>query len=223
MSRIPASVRQFLSDLVYGFFKLSLFILFRLRFRVRVIGLENVPRCGPLLITSNHISEWDPPFLGSFLPWQVHWVAKVELFELLNGKMNAFFRTLHCIPVDREKADLGAIRAVVKVLKDPRPVVVFAEGGVRTDETSLLASRPELKEGAAMMALLGKCKIMPILLTGTVALYDWRTWFSLKRHQLEIVIGPTFELQTKDRGEATRDIMQRMLALKPELRQQYVC
>jgi 1-acyl-sn-glycerol-3-phosphate acyltransferase len=221
-SKFTQTLRQCLSDLVYAFFKFSLNIIFRLRFKVRVLGRENLPSHGPLLVAANHLSEWDPPFLGSFLPWQVHWVAKVELFELLNGKMNFFFRMLHCIPVDREKADLAAIRQVVKVLKEPRPVLVFAEGGVRTDDTSLLGTRPELKEGAAMMALLSKTKILPILINGTVSLYDWRTWFSFRRQLLEVVIGPVFELSDKDRAKATQEILANLLRLKPLLKQKQI-
>jgi len=222
-SNFGRAIRQCLSDVAYAFFRASLFIIFHLCFRVRVVGKENVPQHGPLLVASNHLSEWDPPFLGTFLPWQVHWVAKVELFELLGGGMNFFFRMLHCIPVDREKADLAAIRQVVKVLKQPRPVVVFAEGGVRIDEKSLLGPSPELKEGAAMMAILGKCKILPVLLNGTVSLYNWKTWFRCRRHLIEIVIGPSFELAGKDREKATQEILSHLLALKPNLTQQQIC
>jgi 1-acyl-sn-glycerol-3-phosphate acyltransferase len=220
---LSAQIRQCLSDLVYWFFRTSLIIIYHLRFRVRVIGREHLPRHGPLLVASNHISEWDPPFLGSCLPWQVHWVAKVELFELLGGGMNFFFRMLHCIPVDREKADLAAIRKVVKVLKEPRPVVVFAEGGVRTDESSLLGSAPKLKEGAAMMAILGKSRILPVLLNGTVQMYNWKSWFRFRRPLVEVVIGPVFELDGKDREKATQEILKRLLALKPLLQQQQIC
>src|SRR3989338_7833501 len=89
-------IRQYLSDIVYGFFRALLIILFRVFFRVKLSGSTHCPKNGgPLLIVSNHLSEWDPPFLGSFLPWQVNWLAKVELFELLGGWMNVFFRTLH--------------------------------------------------------------------------------------------------------------------------------
>src|SRR5689334_11745095 len=97
---LAGALRQSLCDGVYWIFATLLFLAFRLCFKVRIVGLENCPMSGPLLIASNHISEWDPPFLGCMLPWQVWWLAKVELFELLGGKMDGFFRTLHCVPVD---------------------------------------------------------------------------------------------------------------------------
>lgn len=212
-------IRQCLSDLFYQFCKEVLHWTFRLFFRVRVTGLEHCPSNGPLLVVCNHISEWDPPFLGSMLPWQVNWMAKVELFELCGGKMNILFRALHCVPVNREKADLSAVKQVVKLLKGKRPVLVFAEGGVRTDEKSLLGKTPELKEGAAAMAILAGCPILPILLNGTVRTYHLQNWF-FRGHVMEVVIGPVFRLETKDRGEATKTILDRMLALKSGLIQQ---
>lgn len=216
-------IRQYLSDIVYGFFRALLIVLFRGFFWVKLSGSAHCPKSGgPLLVVSNHVSEWDPPFLGSFLPWQVNWLAKVELFELLGGWMNRFFRMLHCVPVDREKADLSAIKEVVRLLRGKRPVVVFAEGGVRMDESSLLGSSPMLKEGAASMALLSDCPILPVLLNGTISLYDRRKWF-FRRRTLEIVIGPVFELKTKDRVEATQTILHHLLALKPQLEQQTPC
>jgi 1-acyl-sn-glycerol-3-phosphate acyltransferase len=217
-----AKIRQCLSDVVYEVFRVSLIFIFRIFYRVRVVGRENCPKEGPLLIVCNHISEWDPPFLGSSLPWQANWLAKVELFELLGGCMKYFFEAIHCVPIDRTKADLSGVKHVVRLLKLKRPVAVFAEGGIRTDETSLLGSHPQLKEGAASMALLASCPILPCLLNGTVAAYRLQNWNPFKRKTLEVVIGPVFQLETKDRAAATQQILERMLALKPKLEQQNI-
>lgn len=209
-------------DLVYGVFRALLIAMFRVFFRVRVTGRAHCPRNGPLLVVCNHLSEWDPPFLGAFIPWQAHWLAKIELFDLLGGRMRGFFRMLHCVPVDRRRADLSAVKEIARLLRGRRPVVVFAEGGTRTDATSLLGAAPELKEGAASMAILGGSPpILPCLLTGTLALHDWRNWL-FRRPLLEIVIGEPFSLETRERALATRQIFDRLLALKPQLRRPYV-
>lgn len=224
VSSFNHKIRQCLCDVVYGVFRAMLFILFRIFFRVRVIGAENCPKeGGPLLIVSNHLSEWDPPFLGTFLPWQVHWLAKVELFELFGGRMGGFFHMLHCVPVDREKVDFSAVKEVVRLLKGKRPVVVFAEGGIYIDEHSILGNLPELKEGAASMAILANCQILPVVLNGTLAAYRWQNWIFFRRCLLEIVIGHVFKLESRDRGQATNQILNRMLELKKSLCQQSVC
>lgn len=217
-----SKVRQCLSDVVYGFFSCILWATFRIFFKVRLIGMEHCPARGPLLVASNHISEWDPPFLGSQLPWQVNWVAKVELFELFGGAMNPFFRTLHCIPVDRNKADLSAIKQALRRLKSSRPVVVFAEGGIRRDEGSVLGAKPELKEGAAIMAIMSGAPVLPVLINGTFGIYSWKTWLLGRRHTLEVVVGPVFRPSGRDRVEATREILERLSALKPQLTRQTI-
>lgn len=223
-SNFGAKVRQCLCDVVYVFFRACLFVIFHCFFRVRIVGREHCPvKGGPLLVICNHLSEWDPPFLGSFLPWQVHWLAKIELFELLGGRMNGFFRMLHCVPVDREKADLSAIKTIVHLLRGKRPVVVFAEGGIVTNENSVLGRAPSLKEGAATMAILAGSPILPVVLNGTIAAYGWRNWRLFRRCRLEIVIGPVFRLESRDRTEATRQMLSRMLELKSRLQQQDIC
>ena len=65
------------------FYKL-LRIFFRLWFKVlfgaRIIGKENVPLEGAVIVAANHLSNWDPPFLATFLDRQVFYMAKEELF-----------------------------------------------------------------------------------------------------------------------------------------------
>ena len=223
-SSFGRKVRQCLCDFFYAVCKMILAVIFRVLFRVRVVGYEHASsHRGPLLVVANHISEWDPFFMGSCLPWQVHWLGKVELFELLGGRMAHLLRILHCFPVDRQKADLGAIKEIVRRLKSGRPVVVFAEGGIRCDETSLLGSAPQLKEGAAIAAIHAGCPILPILLNGTVSLYMRRNWILFRRRMLEVVIGPVFRFESRDRAGVTAEILRHQLALKPLLKQREIC
>ncbi len=50
--------------------------------RMRVFGVENVPRSGPLIVACNHVSYVDPVALGVALPRRVWYMAKVELFRI---------------------------------------------------------------------------------------------------------------------------------------------
>jgi 1-acyl-sn-glycerol-3-phosphate acyltransferase len=53
--------------------------------RVKVEGLEHVPADGPLIISANHISNADPPFMAAWLTpalgRPIHWMAKAEALE----------------------------------------------------------------------------------------------------------------------------------------------
>jgi len=216
-------MHQYLSDLMYGIFKAILRGGLPLFFRMRVVGREHCPREGPLLVISNHIGEWDPTIMGSHLPWQVHWLAKVELFELLGGWMGGFLRMLHCVPVDREKADMSAIKQCVRLARGRRPVLVFAEGGVRRDETSILGSKPQLKEGASTIAIAAGCPVLPVVLNGTRAAFRWQNWLFFRRPMIEIIIGQVFELGDRNRARVTEQMLCQLLELKAQLKQQSIC
>ncbi|MBO1915469.1 1-acyl-sn-glycerol-3-phosphate acyltransferase, partial [Microvirga sp. 3-52] len=72
-------------------------------YRVKVIGKENFPKTGGVLLCTNHIDNLDPPVVGMTCPRPVHFMAKQELFEapILKSvlpKVNAF-------PVKRGMSD----------------------------------------------------------------------------------------------------------------------
>ena len=58
------------------------FPIFRLLFRGRTYGNENVPMNGSLVIVANHGAHLDPPFLGHALGRPVAFMAKAELFKI---------------------------------------------------------------------------------------------------------------------------------------------
>lgn len=47
--------------MLYKLGKIIVLILFRLLFRIQVFGREHIPKTGPVIICSNHISNLDPP------------------------------------------------------------------------------------------------------------------------------------------------------------------
>lgn len=94
--------------------------------RVNVIGAENFPKEGGVLLCSNHISNLDPPVVGIASPRSMHFMAKEELFNVpvLKGilpKINAF-------PVKRGFSDRQALRTALNLLKSGQVVGLFPEG-----------------------------------------------------------------------------------------------
>lgn len=95
-------------------------------YRVKVVGRENFPKEGGVLICSNHISNLDPPVVGIASPRSLYFMAKEELFSVpvLKGilpKINAF-------PVKRGFSDRQALRTALNLLKDGKVVGLFPEG-----------------------------------------------------------------------------------------------
>lgn len=116
---------------------------------------------GPAVVVSNHESTADP-FLLSFLPWDMRWIAKEELFRL--PLIGWLMKLGGDIPLRRGKAD--SIRAMmaecVSTLGAGMPVMIFPEG-TRTPDGRLLP----FKDGAFRLAIETGAPIVPLALAGT--------------------------------------------------------
>jgi len=126
MPSSPDKERPFLLLAVYFTFR----TIFRLFNSIKVEGLENVPRSGPLIIACNHLSNADPPALLSFtaLVRLPNIIAKKEVFSV--WPFGWFLRSWGAIPVDRARAggDMGALRGSLGALKNGGCLVIFPEG-----------------------------------------------------------------------------------------------
>jgi len=132
----------------------------RLFFGFAVKGAEHVPRTGPVIIASNHISYADPPVVGSAVPREVYFMAKEELFA--NWAFGWLIRQYNAIPLRRTVGDLGAVRKAVDLLRQGRAVLMFPEG-TRSLTGKLL--RPKL--GVGLIACTAGVAVVPAYVTGT--------------------------------------------------------
>lgn len=204
-------LRQIAFWTCFAISRIALAPLFRVAFRVRLRGRGRVPRAGGLLVVSNHISFVDPPFLGTFLPRAAYWMAMVELFR--HPIWGPLARILRCIPVDRQAGDSRAVREAVRKLRAGECVIIFPEGGIRAGERSALHGSGVFKEGAAAIARIAQVPILPVVLGGTRAAYDWRNWF-FRRPPMTIEFGEPFHLDKHaTRKEATETLRARMIQL----------
>ncbi|HZD65365.1 MAG TPA: lysophospholipid acyltransferase family protein, partial [Acidimicrobiales bacterium] len=83
----------------YWVVKAILTPILRFFYRVRVEGREHVPRRGPVILASNHLSFCDSFFLPLVLRRRVTFVAKAEYFD--DRRKAWFFRSTGQIPVKR--------------------------------------------------------------------------------------------------------------------------
>jgi 1-acyl-sn-glycerol-3-phosphate acyltransferase len=143
--------------MLYRFGRIVCWIFFKVFFRLRAIGVENIPLSGPVILCSNHISYWDPPLLGTPIPREVHFMAKAELFEVpilapLITKLGAF-------PVKRGGVSKETIRLVLQMLKEGKLICIFPEG---TRGTQVGMG----KKGAASFALRSGATVVPMAILG---------------------------------------------------------
>jgi 1-acyl-sn-glycerol-3-phosphate acyltransferase len=128
---------------------------------VRVIGAENVPRKGPLIICPSHSGTLDPPMVPAFTPRSDAWsMAKSEYFK--GGIIEFLFRQYHAFPVVRHTADRVALKRSFDLLKAGQALIIYPEG--TRVESGVLAS-PE--PGAGFIAQKAGCAVVPVGLSGT--------------------------------------------------------
>ena len=114
--------------LVYGITKAFAAIIFRLCYRLRVQGVENIPNQGPAIILPKHQYWTDIPIVGLTSRRQLNYVAKGELFR--NPFARTFLSLLGGIPVNRERTTktTGSFRYILHLLRGKEYVVIFPEG-----------------------------------------------------------------------------------------------
>ena len=123
-------------------------------------GAENMPQEGGVIVAANHMSNWDPPFLASFLQRPVSYMAKQELFEI--PIFGTVIRWLFAFPVRRGAADRSAIKAAVKELRAGRCVGIFPEGTRSKD-----GEVHKFGAGVALLAAMSGAPVVPAAIMGT--------------------------------------------------------
>lgn len=144
---------------MYNFIKTLIYYFFKVFFKFKLIGSENIPVTGGVIIAANHISLWDPPVVGAGLNRPVNFMAKEELFI---GPLGWIIKIMKAFPVKRGAADRGAIRHAINLLKDGEILGLFPEG-TRSKNGEL--GKPEA--GIGMIALKAGVPIIPAAIIGT--------------------------------------------------------
>ncbi len=141
---------------LYSFLKPIVAPIFRLLFNVRIIGKENVPKEGGVLICTNHISAVDVISIGAVCPRQITCIAKKELFSV--PVLGSICRGLGAVKIDRGGADVGAIKAAVSAIENGKTVTIFPQGHRCP---GFDPSTTPIRHGAGLIAYHAKCDILP--------------------------------------------------------------
>lgn len=152
--------------LLYRSFRAGFRGLFRIIFRWEVIGADHVPSSGGVVLCANHISLWDPPFVGSPLNRTVHFMAKAELFNI--PVFGWGIRQVGAFPVKRGGVSKESIKLALQLLKDGKVLAVFPEGS-RSNSGGMG------KKGAAMLALKSGATVIPAAIIGGYKLFRKQT------------------------------------------------
>lgn len=125
-------------------------------FKFEVIGIENIPKEGNLIIGANHKSNLDAIFIASAIQnREIAPIGKKELFD--NKILGYLLNKLNVIPINRDKPDVSTIKNILRAIKDGYAVGIFPEG-TRVKEPGF----GEAKAGLSMFAIKGKALVLPV-------------------------------------------------------------
>ncbi len=143
---------KFLSFIFSSFLKALFF--------VKVSGEENVPKSGACFVCCNHISNCDPVILSVSVKRPLRYMAKKELFNI--PVLKQVITALGAFPVDRGKADIGAIKTSIALLEDGEAVGIFPQGrrcrGIKPTADGV-------KSGTGMMVYRTQVDVVPVAIT----------------------------------------------------------
>jgi len=166
--------------LLYIIAKIKFLIIFKLFFRLKVTGQQNIPQDGPFIIVANHSSLLDPVILGVSVRPKVIFVAAAYLFEI--RWLGYLLRKANSIPVQREN-DIKAIKQSLKILQRGGVLGIFPEGGVDRQKDDL-----PIKAGAAYLATKVGVPIVPIKIKGADKVLPRGAKFIRSLNKIEVQI-----------------------------------
>lgn len=111
--------------MIYRLSKALVYCFLKLFYGFEVKGEEAIPKAGPFILASNHLSNLDPPTIAASSPRKIGFLAKKELFKSKLG--NFYLKSVGAIPVDRGKNDIRIMRLALKTLES-KPLLIFPQG-----------------------------------------------------------------------------------------------
>lgn len=135
--------------------------------RSKVIGLENVPAEGGVVICANHCHWFDCVYLGSKIESRrITYLSKAEAMEHPVTKHFLGEKGLGAIPIHRGEADLSAVRSCMQVVKNGDALGIFPQGTRSRDN-----SPTPMLNGVSMIAVRAAAPIIPVYIDGPYRLF----------------------------------------------------
>jgi 1-acyl-sn-glycerol-3-phosphate acyltransferase len=136
-------------------------------YRVRGIGVENVPRRGAVVLAPNHFSQMDHFFCGVYLRRKIRFMAKSQMFG--PPVLTYIYKHGGVFPVRRGQHDEEAFETAYELLDQGEMLLVYAEGG-RSRSRELGKPKP----GIGRIALESGVPIVPVAIHGSAGVRGWK-------------------------------------------------
>jgi 1-acyl-sn-glycerol-3-phosphate acyltransferase len=190
-------------------------VVARTLFRIDAEDLDRLPREGPYILVSNHVTALEFPVLRVLLrPRVIRTLAKSESWDhkLLGWMLDQW----ESIPIRRGESDMAALRTSLQVLKDGGILGIMPEG-TRSGDGRLARGNP----GITIIAQKSACPIVPMAFWGVESAKQ--NLKRCRRSDFHFRVGEPFSLEfpngklsREQRQDLTDKVMRRIAELLPE-------
>jgi 1-acyl-sn-glycerol-3-phosphate acyltransferase len=171
-------------------------------FGFRVHGRENMIEEGGCILAMNHESYLDPPLAGICCDRQIYYLGRRTLMKWpILGRV---FPLVNVIPVNQERADMSALKAVIKLVRNGHCTVVFPEGS-RTPDGSLQPAQP----GLGLIIAKTLCPVVPMRVFGARAAFP-RGGTPRLFKPIQIVVDQPMHFDSADLVGEGRELYQKL-------------
>ena len=169
-------------SLLYKIVRPIITIGFKCLYKPKIIGKENIPKDGKIILAGNHTNNFDCLLLISSTKRPIHFLAKDELWK---GFKKIIFSNLGLIPVNRRTKDHNALVLAEQYLLDNKVIGIFPEGTTEKEVGKMLP----FKIGAIKMASDTNSMIVPFGISGEYKLFS---------KDLKLCFGEPIEIKNND-------------------------
>lgn len=184
---------------------------------IEVVGQENIPTRGPVVLAPTHQSRWDPLLVGLLGKRARRYLRFMVTADECMGLQGWFIRRLGGFPVHVRKPSVKSLRHGVQLLHEKEMLVIYPEGNIYRDRIN------PLKPGLSRIALRAErshpnldVKIIPISLEYSDECPKWRGSAKVRVGEAMSVSdykAGTCKLQSK---RLTEDLQTKLMMLAEE-------
>lgn len=187
----------------YRFGYLSAQVIGKTLFSYKVVHRERIIKTGGCILAMNHESYIDPPLAGIACDRELFYLARKSLLKWpIMGKI---FPHMNVIPVDQDRADMSALKTVIKHVRAGEATVIFPEGS-RTPDGTLQPAQP----GLGLVIAKTLAPVVPMRIFGAHEAFPMGGK-PKPFTPVTIVVGePMFFTQEDLAGEKGRELYQRL-------------
>ena len=145
--------------LAYAFHKNLAWFIAKTCFAFKTVHRERIIEEGGAILAMNHQSYLDPPLAGISCRREIHYLARKTLLDW--PVLGPIFPRLNVIPVDQDRADMSALKTVIRLVKAGHCTIIFPEGS-RTLDGNFLPALP----GIGLIIAKTRCPVVPMRIFG---------------------------------------------------------